>query len=186
MSARSCKYQSFLASQKSESPRSRPKGSRKPAACRLSWGVSFVFVADPLPSYGENSGYGIRQRTRRRLVLSHPPSPRLRGPRWQAHRVGEDVLIMGDAIQRERVEVARIRPDGMRLRSYLQDQSAVVAVEPGLDAVRRQEDGRDHLEVERCVRTGSARQNIVGVFGSHAVLTGWRRCDGIRIPFGRF
>ncbi len=41
MSARSCKYQSFLASQKSESPRSRPKGLAKTrAARRLSWGVS--------------------------------------------------------------------------------------------------------------------------------------------------
>src|SRR5438445_10749519 len=115
-----------------------------------------------------------------KLVLSHPSSPRLRGPRWQAHPVGEDVLIMGDAIQRERIEVARIRPDGMRLRSYLQDQSAVVAVEPGLDAVRGWEDGRDHLEVERRVQPRSAGQDIVGVFGSHAVLTGWGRCDGIR------
>src|SRR2546425_559281 len=69
------------------------------------------------------------------LVLSHPPSPRLRVPRWQAHPVGEDVLIMGDAIQRERVDVARVRPDGMRLLSHFQDESAVVAVEPGLDAV---------------------------------------------------
>ena len=55
MSARSCKYQSFLASQKSESPRSRPKGLAKTrAARRLSWGVSFVFLADPLRSWVVN------------------------------------------------------------------------------------------------------------------------------------
>src|SRR6266851_8528424 len=56
-------------------------------------------------------------------------------PRRQVHSVGEDVLVMDDPIQRERVNVARIRPDGMRFLPLVYDQSAVVTVEARLVAV---------------------------------------------------
>src|ERR1700730_17678141 len=80
---------------------------------------------------------------------------------------------MDNPIQRERIDVARIRPDGMRFLSLVYDQSAVVAVKAGLVAVWWWEDRRNNPKVERCVHTCSARQNIVGVVNSNAAFA-WR------------
>ena len=61
-----------------------------------------------------------------------PPAPQLDAG-------GEDVLVVDYAVGREGVDTARIRPDRMRFGSLVDRDAAVVAVEPGLDAVRRRE-----------------------------------------------
>ena len=82
----------------------------------------------------------------------------------QADIVGEDVLVVDDAVRRrERVDVARVGPDRVRIVALVDRQPAVVAVEPALVAVGWREDGRNDLEVIRRLRAGAAGQDVVGV-----------------------
>src|ERR1700730_13442307 len=79
----------------------------------------------------------------------------------EGDRGGEHVLIVHYAVQRERIHVARIGPEGMRLAFLVDRQSAVVAVESCLVAVWGREPGRDHLEVEWRSQSSAAGQNVI-------------------------
>src|SRR5919197_6484468 len=77
--------------------------------------------------------------------------------------VREDVLVVRDAVQRERIGVPRVGPDRVRLVTTVHGQPAVVAVEPGLDSVRRREGRREHPEAVRGVVAAPAREHVVGI-----------------------
>src|SRR5207253_1540359 len=78
---------------------------------------------------------------------------------------------MEDAVRRYvRVDVPRVRPNRMRVRSLVDHQAAIVAVETGLNAVRWGEYGRDYLEIVRRVGTRPACEHIVRITGLDARL----------------
>src|SRR5947209_14980664 len=82
----------------------------------------------------------------------------------------EDILVMAHAVGWERVDATRIGPDRMRLGALVDRDAAVVAVEAGLDAVRRREHRRDAGELVWRLASGSARQDVVGIPRAHAGL----------------
>src|SRR5439155_26620565 len=70
----------------------------------------------------------------------------------------------------EMVRFVRVRPERMRVYTHDDRQTAVVAVEPGLDPVRRREDRREHPEVVRRVGAPASGEHVVGVLRAYAGL----------------
>src|SRR2546423_6863125 len=104
------------------------------------------------------------KRYRRRSALADRPRLGLGLAVRQADVVGEDVLVVDHAVcRRIWVHVPGIGPDRVGVAPLVDRETAVVAVEARLGAVRRREHRRDDLEVVRRVAGGSAREDVVGV-----------------------
>src|SRR2546428_10956406 len=124
------------------------------------------------------------------------PSRKAAGLPRQLNGGGEDVLVVYHAVLGERVDVARVGPDRVRLGAAVDRQPTVVAVEARLDAIRRREFGRQDREAEWRAAPVVPREQIVQVVPSRPRTGGlwtvwcrrgrdWRaREDLLGVPVG--
>lgn len=103
---------------------------------------------------------------------------------WQPGAGSEDVFVVDDAVFGERVLVAGVGPDRVRLVAVVDDQSAVVAVEAGLDAVRWCEHRRQDVEGVGQLLAPAAGGDVVGVGQAGAGVAGRRVASLVGVAGG--
>src|SRR5215472_4831679 len=108
---------------------------------------------------------------RHRLTRSSPDRKPPLSPR-QCDALSKNILIMHDPVQRERIGVAGIGPDGMRFLRAVDHQAAVVTVEASLVAIGRRKLRRKHCEREWCLRISAPGENVVRALPLHSGLSG--------------
>ena len=103
---------------------------------------------------------------------------------WQPGAGSEGVFVVDDAVFGERVLVAGVGPDRVRLVAVVDDQSAVVAVDAGLDAVRWCEHRRQDVEGVGQLLAPAAGEDVVGVGQAGAGVAGRRVASLVGVAGG--